>query len=211
MSIYALSMDCPHATDPDVRWRVMVFDDVAGTGCGDPEPNHDLWVPHMETWTLDTLRMVLHELAAYLPAHDDATVTICAKTNRQSGRARKDGTPRQAIFNKEVEITVSARGWSAVVWAWRNEKADTDGKYLGRGPGQWSEPMQAVLLDLAAKSPFPLATVRVVNCGDPYALNLRPARRDVLRGIEPAESPKATDSHKKRLKRLIDDILGGEK
>lgn len=210
MSTYAVSMDCPHATEPDVRWRVMVFDDVAGTGCGDPEPNHDLWVPHLESWTLDTLRMVLHELAAYLPAHDDATVTIRAKRRRQSGRARKDGTPRRAVFDNEVELKVSARGWSAGVWAWRNEKADTNGQYLGYGPGEWSQPMQAILLDLATKSSFPLGTVRVVNCGDPYVLTLVPARRDVLRGIEPAEPPKAAESYKKRLKHLIDDILGGQ-
>lgn len=208
MSTYAVSMDCPHATVPDVLWRVLVFDDIAKTGAETPAPN--LWVPDLSTWTLDTLRMVLHELAAYLPAHEHADVTIHAKTRRQSGRARKDGAPRPARCDDQVQLTVSARGWSATVWAWRNEIADTDGQYLGRGPGEWSAPMQAVLLDLAAKSPFPLQTVRVVNCADPYELHLiYPARRDVIRGIEPAERP-APESKKKRIKRLIDDILGGD-
>ena len=44
-----------------------------------------LWVPRLETWTRDTVRRVLHELAAYLPPHDDAHVTIRAKTDAPEG------------------------------------------------------------------------------------------------------------------------------
>jgi hypothetical protein len=203
MSTYALSMDCPHATTPAVLWRVMVFDDVAKTGA--EMPGHTLWAPELDTWTLDTLRMVLHELAAYLPAHDTATVTIKARTSRAPGRARKDGTPRPPIFKHEA-ISVSARGWTAMVWTWRNEVTDKDGKYLGRGPGEWSEPMQAVLLDLAAKSPFPLDPVRIVACADPYDSQLRyPARRDVVRGIE-RDPTHAASAARQRLQQLLDRV-----
>ena len=86
MSTYAVSMDCPRATSPVVLWNVLVFDDVAKTGA--ENPRHQLLVPELDTWTLDTLRMVLHELAAYLPAHDSATVTVTAKLVRAPGRAR---------------------------------------------------------------------------------------------------------------------------
>ena len=91
MSTYAVAMDCPHATVPDVLWSVMVFDEVNG-GAFHPEVRgHNLWVPELDTWTLDTVRMVLHELAAYLPAHETATVTIEAKAHRAAGRPRGRG------------------------------------------------------------------------------------------------------------------------
>jgi len=215
MSTYALSMDCPHATTPDVLWNVMVFDDVAKTGA--EHPHHQLWVPALDTWTLDTLRMVLHELAAYLPAHDTATATITAKTGRAPGRQRK-GQPL-AFKHTETAIAVSARGWTARVWTWRNEATDTEGRCLGQTAG-WSAPMQAVLLDLAARSPFPLDSVRIVDCADPYDLQLKyPARRDVISGIE-RETRAAAAAPALRLHRIldriqhviddIDDTIGGE-
>ena len=33
MSVYAVSMDCEHATRPDVLWDVWVFDEVNGGAC----------------------------------------------------------------------------------------------------------------------------------------------------------------------------------
>jgi hypothetical protein len=213
---YAVSMDCPHATIPDVLWHVSVCDDEPPAGPrsvfnAENAAHPMVFVPQLDTWTLDTLRMFLHELAAYLPAHDSAMVTIKAKTNRAPGRAKKDALPRAPRMAERVEISISARGWTAWVWTDRNEATDHDGKYLGRSPGEWSAPMQAVLLDLAQKSPFPLASVRPVDCADPIVLDLQyPARRDVVRGVEPPGARSAApESHKKRLRRLIDDILGG--
>jgi len=210
MGTYAVSMDCPHATIPDVLWRVGVYDEVGGTGLSE---RHMLFVPPLDAWTLDTLRMVLHEMAAYLPAHESATVTIRAKTSRAPGRARKDATPRPPRpprFCERVAFIVSARGWSAEIQdTSRNEVTDTAGQYLGRSAGEWSEPMQAVLLDLAAKSPLSLDGVRIVGCADPEWLALKyPSRRDVIRGIERPERDAPIESKKKRIKRLIDDILG---
>jgi hypothetical protein len=212
MSTYAISMNCPNATSPSVLWNVLVFDEVDGGAINPEVRGHKLWVPELDTWTLDTLRMVLHELAAYLPAHDSATATIGAKAHRATGRPRKDQTPRPARFSGNVMISVAARGWRAEVHTQRNEAADKDGTYLGRSPGEWTPPMQAVLLDLARKSPFSLETVRVVDCADPRELSLRyPARRDVIKGVESHDydAPTKVESPKKRIKRLIDDILRG--
>lgn len=219
MSIYVVSMDCPHPTWPDVRWDVWLAPDTGAAWTEDERREqidsgqHKLFVPSLETWTLDTLRMVLHELATYLPPHEDAQVTILAKTDKPKGRPRPDGRQQPRRFNDRVELQVSARGWTVTVRAWRNEAADESGTFLGRSPGEWSEPMQARLLDFAAKSPFPLASVRPVDCGDPDAFQtrLKPSRRDVLRGAQP---PGGTGldglSRNKRIKRLIKNILGDE-
>jgi hypothetical protein len=70
--------------------------------------------------------------------------------------------------------------------------------------------MVAVLLDLTAKSPFPLKCVTVVDCADPRDLRLKvPSRRDMMRGVEePGELVYGeTTSRKKRIKNLIDEIL----
>jgi hypothetical protein len=100
-------------------------------------------VPRLETWTRDTVRRVLHELAAHLPPHDDAHVTIRATTDAPTGR-----------FNAHVEFEVEARGWRVTVV--------TD----GTDAGTWAVPMNPVLLDLAAQSPCPLAAVRESHAGD---------------------------------------------
>lgn len=207
MSTYAVSMDCEHATIPSVLWNVWVFDEVKG-GISNPEVcGHKLWVPELDTWTLDTLRMVLHELASYLPAHDSAVATVCAKAHRAPGRPRKEQAQRPPRLAENVSISVSARGWRAEVRTDRNEIADQDGKYLGRSPGEWTAPMQAVLLDLTAKSPFPLSTVRPVNCAKGLTV---PSRSDVVRGIKPSPDRKdcAAELAKiiNRLARRIDAI-----
>ena len=68
--------------------------------------------------------------------------------------------------------------------------------------------MQAILLDLAGQSPFSLDTVRVVECADPYDLELSySARRDVIRGIV---VPPALVSRNRRIQRLVNDVLGGD-
>jgi hypothetical protein len=210
---YAVAMDAPRSTWPDVLLRVFVREDVRSDG-GDAESlNYKLWVPDVETWTPDTVRMLLHELAAYLPAHDGATVTVQSKVTRSGGRRRKDGSEPTPKFSPDVWLAVSGGGWTATLYAHRNERT------IGSDPrpvidvGRWSEPMQAFLLDLAQRSPFALAHVRAVDCADPGTIGLqRPSRRDVVRGLLPNEAldKQPEESKRKRIKRLIDDILRGD-
>lgn len=183
---YAVCMNAPHATTPDVLWDVRVPDECVRSD-GDTREfiSPHLWVPRLETWTLDTLRMVLHELAAYLPPHDDAEVTILAKTDKPKGRPRPDGQPHPRRFNDHVEFKVCARGWTVTVVTDRNERHNAEGKRdRVWDTGSWTEPMQAVLLDLAAKSPFHLAGVRPVDCKADLDMA---SRRDIRRGVKPAE------------------------
>ena len=181
MSTYALSMDCPRATVPEVLWKVRLYDIQSRLGIAE---THNLYVPSVETWTLDTLRMFLHDLQPICP--HTRLLTSRLKRRRCARRGeRKDGAERLPRFSDDVSISVLARGWEVTVWTNRNEVTDKDGKSLGRSSGEWSEPMQAVLLDLAAKSPFPMDGVRVVDCADARVLDLKfYARRDVIRGVE---------------------------
>ena len=204
--LYSVATNCPHATVPSVLWDVCV--DTALM-----EGRQLLRVPRLETWTLDTLRMVLHELAAYLPPHDDAQVTILAKTDEPKGRPRPDGQPQARRFNNHVEFTVCARGWTVTVVTDRNETKDEKGE-VDRvwDTGSWTEPMQAILLDLAARSPFSLSAVRLVECADPRDVGrglLSPSRRAVALGLEDdgVISYEEPESRKKRIKRLIDEAL----
>jgi hypothetical protein len=214
---YAVSMDCPHATRPEVLWSVDIWDVSRPTPFATSAvdfPHCQLWVPRLETWTLDSLRMLLHELDCYLPVHElnAATVTITAAYFKRGGRAAQSPKPPR-FDNKSVTIAVSARGFSAKVHPdrmVRNEK----GEGIGRYAGDWSEPMQAVLLDLASKSPFPLAAVGVVDSADPDALNLKQgSRRDVGRGLLEDIN---NETYEERIRRLVrkmikdlDDELGG--
>jgi hypothetical protein len=202
---YAVQMNAPHATVPDVLWDVRVPDEcVRSEGDTRQFISPKLWVPRLETWTLDTLRMVLHELAAYLPPHDDAEVTILAKTDKPKGRPRPDGQPRPRRFNDHVEFKVSARGWSVYVGTDRNEVENKDGRRDRTwDTGEWTEPMQAVLLDLAAKSPFRLADIRPVDCGPDLEM---PSRRDILRGVRLSETKRREELDlKTRIQRILED------
>jgi hypothetical protein len=85
-------------TMPDVLWRVVVSDQTQNGEIVNLESDGKqplLWVPRLDTWTLDTLRMVLHELAAFLPANEpeDAKVVIVASPQKRRGRARAGSEP----------------------------------------------------------------------------------------------------------------------
>lgn len=201
---YAVSMDCPHATTPTVLWHVGVDRAVSAE-------KQNVWVPRLETWTLDTLRMFLHELAAFLPPHESATVTILAKVDPPKGRPAANGQRRAPRFSDKVKISVTARGWTASVWTWINEKQDAAGKRLGDGSGEWSAPMRAVLLDLAAQSPFPLDGVRVVESADRGVLGLKyPSRRARNRGAT-STCQSELQEMANDLKKSIDDMLDGNR
>ncbi len=126
MSTYTIQLDQPNATQSSVCWRVDIWDLVDGGGAskevvGD---QHYLWVPALENWLPATVRLVLHELSAYLPGHEitEAMVTIDAKRKKRTGRAPKN-SPRVLEFSREVTISVAARGWKAEVETWRDYRS----------------------------------------------------------------------------------------
>ncbi len=112
MSTYSVKLQRPHATAPTVAFFVTVWDLVNG-GAYSELTGNSLYVPAVDTWIPDTLRLVLWELSAYLPAHqpEDAIVRINAKHHVRRGRAPK--TPRPAVFDNAVVLSVEARGWRA--------------------------------------------------------------------------------------------------
>lgn len=164
-------------------WQVDVRDAVGGGADSQENARHLLYVPQLETWMPDTLRLVLHELSAYIPAHDpaDALVTIGARTQPQRGRAPK--VPRARRFDHHVTIAVEARGWRAEVHTWRDSRKLNQGEYAP-DPGSFTEPMQAFLLDLAAHSPFPLAPIHRELSAPGCERDQMPSRLNVMLGDE---------------------------
>jgi hypothetical protein len=200
VNTYAVSMDCPHATRPDVCWSVALLEERShGTWVASTlEGQRQLWVPGLETWTVDTLRMVLHELAAFLPAHDAAEAVIKATPKRRSGRAARSRLPPR-LDQSSVEFWLQARGWRVNVWAWTNDRPVAEGDprswpndWSEPVAGDWSVPMAATLLDLAAKSPFLLSFVAPVPAGPAAAWGLAPSRTATLRA---SERPRAFSRH----------------
>lgn len=191
MSAYSVSLGAEHATEPTVSWRVRVWDLVGGGAVSQESGQHHLWVPALDTWMPDTVRLVLHELSAYIPAHDpsDALVRVDAKLVRRGGRAPKN--PRPPRFNDDVRLSVEARGWRAVVETWRNDRTMEDGQSAPH-PSHFTEPMQAFLLDLAGRSPFHLAGVRR-TLSEPCLDNQHPSRLNVLLGEEAPWDPMAKE------------------
>jgi hypothetical protein len=198
MRTFAVSMDCPHATRPTILVDVAIRDETArverdaaaaavwgghrGTRCR-------LWIPALNTWTLDTTRMVLWELSAYVPPEPEAFFdppdphrSLLAGV--QIGTRRGARTP-QDLVDTDVEFFVSSRGWSAAINPKNNLALPT--KTLakrwreGRFPsGRWSEPMRAALLDLAEKSPVDLMNVTEELPGDALNLGLRFSPRHTI-------------------------------
>lgn len=166
---YAIVMDCPHPTAPSVVLHVRLHDEVGRVASVDApavvwgiRQRFCLLVPPLETWTLETVRLVLHELSAYTPVDPEASAGITARLTRRGRGSR---------LHPDVRLWVSGRGWRAEISTERNEamRVALDGAYIWAGelPGKWTAPMQAVLLDLAGRSPFRLAAVTEVLPGDP--------------------------------------------
>lgn len=204
MSVHAIAMRCPRATVPDLLLSVWIHDDVGDLSPADAErllcgDRCQLWVPPLETWTLDTVRMLLRELAAFLPADADASASVAARLRKPGGRSgKKPVAPR---LNSRVEFAVTARGWRArVVTELLPNLPYADLK--------WSEPMEAALLELAARSPFHLADVADVLPGDPGDLALRYLPR---RGVAPEDQAQwsmgAVLREVRRLRTIADDLL----
>jgi hypothetical protein len=177
-----------------------------------------LWVPSLDAWSIDTLRMILHELSAYVPIATDTVAGITARLRKPRGRPSKSADrPRPRL--DDVELWVRARGWSAVLETHHNARTvkRDDGQVVnGQYPtGDWSDPMVATLLDLAQKSPFPLSAITPVFPADPTTSELRlrySPRLTVQRGIHvPAERDDDSDATAwadflRRVRRRLDQL-----
>lgn len=209
MSAYAIALACGHNTMPDVVWRVITYERRASgqlditTKLQDDEYQHRLEVPRLDVWTPDVLRMVLHELAAFLPAHDadEATATIEVAVRKPRGRRPADVPVPPRLDH--VNISVEARGWRAAVWTNENLRGESEHKPEDPWPtaGTWSEPMVALLLDLAAKSPLALGKVAIVESEE---LDV-PSRRAQIRGLarQPQPQQRFVDDCTQSLRELL--------
>jgi hypothetical protein len=191
MPTYTVQLDREHATSPTVCWRVWVWDLVEG-GVINPEfEARFLYVPTLDAWLPDTLRMVLYELSAYIPAHDrkEAMVRIHAKLERSRGRApMPPKLPRPPRFNDEVKLAIEARGWRAEVETSRDDRP-VKANEIPPHPGSFAKPMQAFLLDLAIQSPFPLARLRPEYSAPGCERDQMPSLLNLQDGIEAPWDP----------------------
>lgn len=161
------SIGCPHASEPEYRARVLVFERSTTRSrktaprwiVNDAESTHYLLTPTADTWTPDTLRLVLHELSGYLPAHDrrEATATVSIDGNNRNAR---------------VTLSVEARGWRADYCLymhhspWRADQFTTTDEWKAaihqdneESTRDFSEPMVSYLRAVAAQSPIGLVNV----------------------------------------------------
>ena len=176
MSELAISMKvitCPRASKPKFRTRVDISElrqaqkgkrkrDGSDAVCKwfrlYDESRHFLSVSTVDTWTLDMLRLVLHELAAYIPAHEDheATATVIVKGKRPV----------------KVALIVEARGWRASCdLSFHHSKLQakdfrTNEDYMNAirterfdAEQDFSEPMLACLRELSDRSPLALSAI----------------------------------------------------
>jgi hypothetical protein len=214
--ISTVQLDREHATKPTVCWRAWITDLVGG---GSTAPAFDMsyvYVPKLDAWLPDTVRLVLYELTAYLPAHDpaDAVVRIEAKLQRPRGRVPK--VPRPARVDDHVKLSVQAGGWRVHVETDHDDRPLEPNEIAPR-TGDFSEPMQAFLLDLAAQSPFPLAHVRreLSAASEDERGALMPSRLNVQLGVEAPWDPKAKEwrydlaEQTARVRQILDRLRNG--
>jgi hypothetical protein len=132
----------------------------------------------------DTLRLVAHELAAFLPAHEpgEAELVITAIALKQRGRRRANAPTPAPPRRFDVSIAVQARGWRAVVRTSENVYGEHKRKPEDPlpSPGEWTEPMAAMIVDLAAKSPLPLVHIALVESEKLTVLSRRATMQGVI-------------------------------
>jgi hypothetical protein len=184
---YLVRHDYPNATKPGPKWWAQTWNLRGERPCDDTKhvPGAELYIPPLDAWLPDTLYMVLHEISAYLPPDPHAVAGVKAALRKPRGRQPK--VPRPPTMDDRCELYVEAQGWRAYV------RTEADMKRADGKPtpplGEWSEPMQALLLDMAARSPFPLSTIPLVRCAPTtddaeHGAKLRPSRYDVVHGDE---------------------------
>jgi hypothetical protein len=212
MATYTVQLDRKHASLPSVCWDVTIWDMVDG-GALSELGGHQLYVPTLESWLPDTLRLVLYELSAYLPAHAPEAAQVIIEARQIRPRRRAMTRPRKPWFNHDVHLCVEAGGWRADVRTSRDARIVKAGEERP-DPGRFTEPMQACLLELAARSPFPLSSIRPEYSGDgdgddPTWATRLPSRVNVQRGEECAWDAERKewrsdlfDEHRRRLENL---------
>lgn len=223
----AVQLDCPHATEPTLCWRVELWEwesDPNGKTLGAVRARDalggpfSLYVPPRDAWTPDTLRMVLYELAAYLPAHESAEAA-CIVTGRfgSAGRPPKPPAPRRPLrlnYNS-IGLGVQARGWRAFVETWKTwtNAGEAAAEEDARQYGWWSAPMLALLADCIRQSPFPLAPIRqVLSASSASHQRASSRRRGPIANDRPAARERneyidaATFSNLQRLLERLKDI-----
>lgn len=180
-STFAVSMDCPSATIPEVCLHLRLSD-VSDRPTGDAyravwgddgQGMIRIWVPMFDTWTPDTLRMVFAELAAHLPPDEAAQVGVTLEwTNPR--RTAKTPNPIQRL--KLATPWVQARGWRAtLITGWNLRQKWLNNQWVpGCFPtGEWSPPMIDVLVALEGKGAIPLGAIGRVLPADPARHNLK--------------------------------------
>ena len=103
------------------------------------------------------------------------------------------------MFDDRVVLAIEARGWRAEVWTHLNDETGTE-EYAPPYPGPFTEPMQAHLLELAARSPFPLSDLAPEYSAVWAVHGLKPSRLNLQRGVDVTEE----EIKRKRVRRLID-------
>lgn len=212
---YTVQLDRPHASAPTTCWRVLVSDIVNPTSDYNELNGNRLWVPSLETWTPDTLRLVLYELSAYLPAHAsrDAFVRVIARDVARRGRPAKGYRPSRR-FDDHVWLQVEARGWRAEVGTFTDDR-DVKADERRPIPERFTEPMQAFLLELAERGQLCLADIRPeASPSGEVRGTCMPSRFNLQRGIESPWDPMRREwrddiaDHIERLRKILDELNG---
>lgn len=151
MQAYAIGKDSP---DPDLFVPVKISDGWTF------EVAHWLWVPTLDAWDLDIVRMVLFELSAHVPPSCDAIAGVSVLTKEGTGRAPWRGSRPP----KNVEFWIRSRGCRVSISTRRNYKLKQNSARrwvkANYPTGQWSEAMRRALPSLAIGPPFALRDVK---------------------------------------------------
>lgn len=111
--LYAVTLDVPNASKPSFRIPVDIHNIFIGpkrTVCRRTDdyfsqPEYD--VPEPSTWTLDTVRALLHEWATFLPEELTATYEAGVQRKNYRGQLSGFGFVVRATRNEQQAIEVS--------------------------------------------------------------------------------------------------------
>lgn len=143
----ALSLPSPHASTPSLTTEVFINQRTPGRGVKGytrHDARHEIAVPPISTWTLDTVRAIVVTLRRYLPAH---AVTAATARIAVSGR-----TPYA-----RVEIRVDAGDWQAEAFF-----PSLRANWVEAGDS-FTTPMLATVRELRSRSPFAVASLAPVD------------------------------------------------
>lgn len=147
--------------------------------------------------------------ARHLMASASSTITLA------------DGTKVPGLSSRPCEhrgsVHIRAAGWHLMVDTHHNRETITDAQgnaTVRRSCGELTEPMGAYLLELAARSPFPMTDVPFQRAHIGKDTGKYPSRRAVLRGEDaPFDSELRQwrpnlQAHIQRVRKRLDEIGG---